>query len=87
MDETKPSVGQTKTMVPDADLGKFNWDLTVTDQGNFEFKTLMFLWFSGYVIPRERKHVQLDIQQERSADVTSTVKQWWEAKQRRTLEP
>ena len=63
MDETKTLVGWIKTRIPDADLGKFSWDSTDTDQGNFEFKMMVFRCFNDDVIPRERKRVQLDIQQ------------------------
>ena len=47
----------------EADLGKSNWDMTDRDQGNFEFKMMVFLWFNEDVNLRERKRVQLDIQQ------------------------
>ena len=32
-----------KTIVSDADLNKFNWEMTDRDQGNFEFKMVVFL--------------------------------------------
>ena len=33
VDEAKTLVVQIKTRIPNADLGNFNWDLTVRDQG------------------------------------------------------
>ena len=51
-----------KTMIPNADLNNFNWELTDRDQGNFDIKIMVFLWFNESVTPHERKRVQLDIQ-------------------------
>ena len=36
MDEAKDLVSQIEAMIPDADLNKFNLELTDRDQGNFE---------------------------------------------------
>ena len=63
VDEARTLVGEIKTRTSEADLGKFNWDLTDRDQGNFEFTMMEFLWFKGDVNSRRRERVQLDIQQ------------------------
>ena len=49
-------------MIPDADLNKFNFELTDRDQGSFDIKMMTFLWFNESVTPHERKGVQLDTQ-------------------------
>ena len=37
----------------DADQGKFDWDLTDQDQGNFEIEIMVFLWFTEDGSPTE----------------------------------
>ena len=63
VDEARDSVSKVKIMTPDADVNKFNWDLTEQDQGNFDVKMMTFLWFNDEVTPHDRKRVQLDLQQ------------------------
>ena len=63
MDEARTLVSEIKSKFSEADLGKFNWDLIDRNQGNFEFKMMVFLWFNEDVNLRERKSVQLGIQQ------------------------
>ena len=63
MDGARNLVSKIKAMIPDADLNKFNWELTDRDQGNFDIKMMTFLWFNEGVTPHEPKRVQLDIQQ------------------------
>ena len=61
MDEARTLVSEIKSLISEADLDKFNWELTYRDQENFEFKA--FLWFNEDVNLQERKDVQLDTQQ------------------------
>ena len=44
------SFGQIETRSADADLDKFNWDLTDKDQEKLGFKKMVFLWFHDDVI-------------------------------------
>ena len=55
MEEAKGLVSQIKAMIPNADLNKFNWDLTDRDQGNSDVKMMTFLWFNENVTPHERR--------------------------------
>ena len=48
------------------------WDMIDRDQGNFDFKMMVFLWFSDGVILREHKRVQTDIQQSVNARPVTT---------------
>ena len=56
MDEARNLVSKIKATISDAEL-------TDRDQGNFDIKMMTFLWFNEGVTPRERKRVELDIQQ------------------------
>ena len=51
--------GRLKQDDPDV----FDWDLTDRDQGNFDTKMMVFLWFKEEVASMVRKRVQLDLQQ------------------------
>ena len=81
MDEAKELVGKVKTLIQDTDIGKFDWDLTDSDQGNFDTKMMAFLWFKDGVTPQVRKRAQLDLQQSladkpipvKGADVRATL--------------
>ena len=44
-DNVKALVAQIDTIIPASQQGKFEWYLTVSDQGNFEFKMMASLWF------------------------------------------
>ena len=63
MDEARNLVSKIKTMMPDAYLNKFNWDLADPDRGTVDILMMTFLWFNDGSTLHDRKRVQLDIQQ------------------------
>ena len=63
MVEARTLVSEIKSVISEADFGKFNWESIDLDQGNFEFKMMAFLWFHEDVNLQESKNVQLDIPQ------------------------
>ena len=63
MEEGNGLVSQIKATIPNADLYKFGWELIDRDQGNFNIKMMIFLWFNEGFTPLVRKRVLLDIQQ------------------------
>ena len=63
MDEAKQLVSKAKARVKQDDLDMFDWDLTDRDQGIFDTKMTVFLWFTEGVTPMVRKQVLNDIQQ------------------------
>ena len=64
------------------DLGMFDWDLTDRDQGIFDTKMMVFLWFKREVTSMVRKRVQNDLQQ----DLTNPPLTYKGANVRATLE-
>ena len=64
LDEAKELVSVNKARIKQDDLNVFDWDLTDRDQGNFDTKIMVFLWFKEEVTPMVRKRFQLDLQQD-----------------------
>ena len=45
VDKAMELVGQVKSLTPANNHDKFDWELTDKDQGNFDLKMMVFLWF------------------------------------------
>ena len=43
---------QAKSLTPANHNDKFDWELTGKDQGNFDLKMVVFLWFQSEVTAR-----------------------------------
>ena len=63
MDEAKKLISTVKTRIGEADLDKFDWEMTDRNQGHFDIKMMTFLWFNERVTPLDRTRIQLDLQQ------------------------
>ena len=59
----KELVGQVTSLIPANLHDKFDWELTDKDQGKFDLKMMVFLWFLSEVTTRDRKLAQWDISQ------------------------
>ena len=68
MEEAKQLVSKTKASLKQDDLNMFDWELTDSDQGIFDTKMMVFLWFKEEVTPVMRKKVLNDIQQGLTSD-------------------
>ena len=63
VDTAKELVVQVKSLTPANHHDKFDWELTDKDQGNFDLKMMVFMWFKSEVTQRDREMAQLDISQ------------------------
>ena len=62
LDEAKELISVTKARIKQDDLNVFDCDLTDRDQGNFDTRMMVFLWFKEVVTPMVCKRVRLDFQ-------------------------
>ena len=69
MEEAKQLVCKTKVRLKQDDLNMFNWELTDSDQGIFDTKMMVFLWFKEEVTPVMRQKVLNDTQQGFTSDL------------------
>ena len=67
-EEAKQLVSKTKARLKQDDLNMFDWELTDSDQGIFDTKMMVFLWFKEEVTPVMRKKVLNDIQHDFAGD-------------------
>ena len=51
LEETKELISVTNVGIKQDDLNVLDWDLTDRDQGNFDTKMMVFLWFKEGVTP------------------------------------
>ena len=45
VDKARDLVGQVKALTPTIHHDKLDWEMTDKDQGNFDLKMMVFLWF------------------------------------------
>ena len=64
LEEAKSLVSLAKARLKQDDMSMFEWDLIDRDQGIFDTKMMVFLWFEEEVTLMVRKRVQNDLQQE-----------------------
>ena len=55
VDKARDLVGQVKALTPTIHHDKFDWEMTNKDQGNFDLKMMVFLWFKSEFTSRDRK--------------------------------
>ena len=63
VDQARGLVGQVKSLTPFNHHEKFDWEMTDKDQGYFDLKMIVFLWFKDGVTLRDRRMAQMDIYQ------------------------
>ena len=63
VDKAKELVVQVKLVSSAKRHEKFDWELTDKDQGNFDLKLMVLLWYNSEVTPKDRKMDQLEISQ------------------------
>ena len=63
VDQARGLVGQVKALTPVKHNEKFDWEMTAKDQGYFDLKMMVFLWFKERVTLRDRRIAQTAIYQ------------------------
>ena len=63
LEEAKALISATKVRLRLDEMNVFDWDLTDRDQGTFDTKMMVFLWFKEGVTPMMGKKVLNDVQQ------------------------
>ena len=63
VDQGRGLVGQVKALTPVNHHEKFDWEMTDKDQGYFDLKMMVFLWFKDGVTLRDRRMALMDTHQ------------------------